>query len=297
MDVKTKKIAIVAAIAGVVAIGAFVVMRDDPLPVCDRSALSLPDDAPLELAAILNRDCAVAFIRQSDDPREAALTMGYPSILKDYVRKSEMHELLDLLVSYGERDGIRRDDGFLTYLDDIGEDGRVKDFAVSTLAPERLSEGGDLTARLDYLPIWKDPQNVSRLISACEGLACDTKTNCESQVGLQDKLAVAKGEITLDSLVARCEPAPEWVMALRRSGVVDTSCSGTLQMNAPQSLTAGCFAAGIQVDAYSSFTPGDSIAFLRNWNMQGRTARIHPASLDSIAFQFPSTAEFLRTAQ
>ena len=135
----------------------------------------------------------------------------------------------------------------------------------------------------------------------CDDLDCSVgETVCENHVGLGDKLALSRGDMTLDTLIGKCPVTRDWVLALRRAGVVDTSCSLTLQLNAARIdtrvLTQGCFPGDTQLRDYDAFTPSDAVTFLREWVKSGGERRVDSRSLSYIASLFPDSAGYVAVA-
>lgn len=276
---------------------------------CDRETHGLPPEAPLEMAAMFDRNCAIEFIEQSDrNAVELARTLGYPSLLFGRMSVTDIETLMKLAVDAGDRSFFEKDPVILQRLEDMNTSGgdlsEVIDFVASMKPSAQLLEGGDATKRLGYLPIWQSTENANFLIQACEKVDCETQTtSCDSNVGLSDKLALAQGRLGLATLIKKCSATPErpgWLVALRRAGVVDTECSPTLQVNAALSdlniLLESCFPTNKQLRDYSALTGSDAVSFIRQWSARGRTESVDAKSLKYIMQYFPKTAEFVATS-
>lgn len=77
--------------------------RSTDLAICDRAVTGLAPDAPLQLAAMLDRDCAIIYIGQSKDPARTAIDFGYPSLAYDYAPRSDVDAVLEAAVLEGDR--------------------------------------------------------------------------------------------------------------------------------------------------------------------------------------------------
>jgi hypothetical protein len=276
---------------------------------CDRETHGLPPEAPLEMAAMFDRNCAIEFIEQSDrNAVELARTLGYPSLLFGRMSVTDIETLMKLAVDAGDRSFFEKDPVILQRLEDMNTSGgdltEVIDFVASMKPSDELLEGGDITKRLGYLPIWQSTENANFLIQACAKVDCETQTtSCDGNVGLSDKLALAQGRLGLATLIKKCSATPErpgWLVALRRAGVVDTECSTALQISAaltdPETLLAGCFTKHMQPGNYRSKTSSDIVDFIHEWITVGRPFKVSGKTLEYIMRYFPKTAEFVATS-
>lgn len=273
---------------------------------CDRETHGLPPEAPLEMAAMFDRNCAIEFIEKSDkDPIELARTLGYPSLLFGRMPVTDIEALMKLAVDAGGRSFFERDPVILQRLQDMNTSGgdlsEVIDFVASMKPSDELLEDGDVTKRLGYLPIWQSTENANFLIQACAEVDCETQsTSCDGNVGLSDKLALAQGRLELAALIKKCPLTREWVAALARAGVVDTRCSFLLKLNGsisdPNILLEECFTKYKQLGNYVSWSPSDSIDFIRLWITRNGPYKVNGESLEYLVHDFPKTAKFIATS-
>jgi hypothetical protein len=105
-------------------------------------------------------------------------------------------------------------------------------------------------------------------MSACNANNCKgPPTQCPERVGLEDKLLVASGAKTLAEVVNGCPLTVDWLLALRRGGMIDTTCTSTLQINRiiNQGLnpTKACFSEDNSTSGTSVSTSADILRQLR----------------------------------
>jgi len=260
--------------------------RSTDIAICDRAVTGLASDAPLQLAAMLDRDCAIVYIGQSKDPARTAIDFGYPSLAYDYATRSDVDGVLEAVVLEGDRGFFMSDPAIL----DLLEPGPVTDFVQTTFAPETATT----VATLHVLPLWGSPGNSAQFVKACETIDCITdKTLCPARVGLADKLRLARGEATLGVIADSCEISFEWVRALRVAGLLDTACTSTLQVNRIMDdhtrVAEPCFGPDFSIKSEPAVGANDLIRFIRLKGVND----LDKETVDVFSISYPEAASFL----
>lgn len=262
---------------------------------------ALPGEPPALLTALLSPDCFQAAMPRPMDPR-TAMDFGFPSLLFTLLPEAEAVEIVSLARQEGDRGFLAADPGMLQRLDSLPPP--VADFVAASLAPEQaLSAGRAGTDVLMALPLWGRPENARLLAGHCAAHDCQpAPSRCPDRVGLSDKLAVATGEMTLQQAQGLCAPSFEWLRALRQAGLVDTSCTSTMQINRimadPALLDAPCYPADLSLADLPAASPADAARLLRQHLRQGPPATPLPeGSLDYIQRYWPEMGAYLRAMQ
>ena len=291
------------------AVGGFCLYQSTARAEVAREACSIVPEgfespAPEMLAAILDYDCARAIAaRDAKQAATLALEFGYPSLLLDHADRSEVFDVFGSLVEVGDHGFFSNDPDFIPAIRHIADQAnswaepakRIHDFALSSLPSEIQAEFAfDAQQYLSFLPIWNDLQRLSSLAAVCEEIGCESQpTQCPGPVGLTDKTDTSPSE-----LIELCEPSFEWLQALRRSGVIDSDCTSTLQINRiwhqdadPQ---APCFEPAFLFDSLPAQGSADIARYVRSLAVQGRLADVPEGNLAYIATYYPDIAAYLR---
>jgi len=291
----------------------FLVLAGGNGAACDRTAVGLEEDAPLVLAAMLDDDCLRAYL--DDEPgsaRDALINFGRPLVVLERLESAAATELLNVQVTWGERSLLSGGAALVAALRDhrrSDEMEKVIDFVAANDASLRQSyEPFDQAFFLRSIPIWQDPEGQAFLEQACADFDCVSDvTVCPRVVGLADKLAVVRQETTATRVWQQCDAFTadlgpsifDWASAMRLSGIVDTTCSFTLQMSAvrdaPELLESPCFGDGRQIGSYASVGSTDYVIFIKRKAVSGEPEQIDAASLTSIATHYPEIARYFAT--
>lgn len=280
--------------------------QDVEAPACDLAELGLSRDAPLEFGAILSRDCASRYVAEIPDRAAGMmLTFGYPSLLFDYVPQKDALQVISGAMGEGDRGFFAYDEEILARLNALPKSPEIQKIKYFlTLAPraEAPPQSPDTAWGLSVLPIWEDAEAATLFVQGCQTIDCqDSRTSCPGEVGLRDKLKLARGDMRLSDVIALCPISREWILALRRAGVVDTFCTSTLQVNAALNdiafLERGCFPEDVQLHYYDALTPNDAVMFLRDRFARQALDEIDKPSLDYVANYFPGTAAYLSSGE
>jgi hypothetical protein len=197
----------------------------------------LPESSPRFLVAIFNYECAEYYPDLTKDERtEFALNLGYPSLLFDLRSSVEVVDLVKATAYEGDRGFFLFDPKILNALEErasFHDLDKTIDFVSAALKPEKeFLQGAVSYDFLIALPLWKNPDNMKRLLDWCSANSCNiTPTQCSGDVGLADKLALAKGDISFEEVYTQCPANFRWIRALRRAGLVDTTCTSAYQIN------------------------------------------------------------------
>ncbi|MCO6383055.1 hypothetical protein [Oceanicola sp. 502str15] len=265
------------------------------LPDCDRAAAGVDEAAPLELAAIHDYDCARVFLAENDD-RAAALAadLGYPSLAEEYASSSDYETLVIGAVDAGDRGFFAADPKAL----EATAEGEGAGFVQAIFDPAGALAGASEPAEvLHGLDIWNNDDNAALLVENCAAAGCESDaTSCPSRLGLADKVKIASGAMGTADAVALCEPSFEWILALRRAGVVDTLCSASLQVNAgmaDQAYLAGpCYPDGMAISEFRTWASADTARFLRAHAGEPISALIDADAAEMIEPGYPALAAF-----
>ncbi len=256
--------------------------------ICDRTVDGIARDVPLELAAMLDRNCAAVYVAQSEAPVRTAFDLNYPSLAYNHVSQPEnVDAVIESAVTQGDRGFFMSDPAIL----DMLEEGEVADFVRTIFDPATANNA----ATLHVLPLWQSPENAAQFLSACKNIDCtEDKTICPTRVGLADKLRLAGGDVTLADIVNTCKISFDWILALRRAGLLDTTCSSTLQVNRitgdPSRFEEPCFGSNFSVLA----EPAVSNDLVRLIQQKG-IITLDGESLKVLARSYPKAADFLAT--
>ncbi|MBL3560153.1 hypothetical protein [Rhodovulum sulfidophilum] len=269
---------------------------------CNTAELGLSGDAPLELGAIFSRYCARLYVEETpDEAPRLIITLGYPSLLFDYLTEREALQVISGAMNDGDRGFFAQDSEILARLNALSRSPEIEKIEafLQFLPPgDAPSQSPDSAWRLSVLPIWDDAKTAALFVQGCETVDCQaSRTSCPGEVGLIDKLKLAQGDARLSDVAALCPISHEWILALRRAGIVDTFCTSTLQVNAAmndiETLERGCFPEDMQLMSYDALTPNDAVMFLRERFARQALAEIDMPSLDYVANYFPSAAAYL----
>lgn len=277
-----------------------------PSLACDPVARGLPQDAPHELVAFFDDTCAKALV--AEDPSSApfrAISLGQPQLLIAYGKPSEVMDLLSQLVLQGDRGFFRGHPGVLAALPNGGqpqEKDRVATYLSALFAPQDgPPPGQDAAFWARSLPVYEAPAGAEALRAYCSTGACEqAPTVCPGEVGLGDKLRLVTGQMELSDLAALCPPSPEWVLSLRRAGVIDTSCTASFQVNRalqrPDTVLESCAVSQETFDEYVMFGYGaeEVIMLLRQIGLQQGLAILPDTAFDLLADHFPSASSYLK---
>ena len=258
---------------------------------------TLPGQPPAKLVAMLSPDCFDAALQDRADAR-SAMDYGFPSRLFGLLPKAEAVELIAMAAQEGDRGFFVADRSILDHVDALSEP--AADFITASLAPAETLLTGEASA--DFLlavPLWGQPENGPLLTDYCARHDCQlTETHCPDRIGLADKLAVASGSMTLQQAQALCSPSFEWLRALRHAGLVDTSCTSTMQINRtmadPALLDAACYPPDLSLMDLPAATSADAVRYLRKHLTHSSLAPLPAGSLDYIASQWPELAGYLQ---
>ncbi|WP_417275585.1 hypothetical protein [Celeribacter halophilus] len=260
---------------------------------CDPSKVSLPEDAPVALAAIYNYDCAAEFT-QNDD--ELASLLDYPSLLFRTMRQTDALERLQGAAASGEMSYFMRDPQLESVLSQLNENALLDYLRAVKRSPEAFAKAKDLEMVLSAYPIWNSPSAKDAFLAACDETICGSgQFECSQTIPLSLKRSVARGDMELREVYGMCPPSLSWLLALRANGFMDASCSGQIQISAIlndlQGIDDPCFSVEPAPSESSSWSPGRSIAYLRT--MQGRLEEITTEDLKVIGRDFPEISSYL----
>lgn len=293
--------------------GIFVLRPDTEEASCNRQKAGLEPDTPLELAAILDEDCMRLYAREAPDRLpEAFLDFSYPTLLLETENRQDVLNLFTMAVASGERHFFADDPEILNRLRDMRRTAQIEEIidfaAASQIRSQATHDLYDMERFLEYVDVWENPAGQSLFSEMCQSHDCAiSETICPNSLGLSDKLALVEGNSTLAETIALCprgqdfESDREWFTALRRAGVVDTTCTVTTQLNAVLndglSLEEPCFGPMRQIGDYSGNTPGDVVRFIERKVRTGHPEMLNAESLE-IVFRFsPDIARYIAANQ
>jgi hypothetical protein len=255
-------------------------------------------DAPWQYVALFSYGCAaVAPIADRDARVQFALDYGYPSLLVREIGEAETAQIVAALIAEGDRGFFAADPGIVPMVAawPVALRPPVTDAFLSTLPGQAPLATRPFDALMvEAAPLWRDTRFAPQIVHFCSGDGCPDKPQaCSGPVSLAAKKRVARSQATLTSVQASCPPSFEWLLALRRAGLVDTLCSSAFQINGVmqgrQALDAPCYDAQRGLGASSVSSPADTLRFLR----QMRGTRPDAATAKIIAEYFPEIAAYL----
>lgn len=269
---------------------------------CDLSVVGIADASPpAELAAILNYDCAADYLDKNPDIAAGmAINMGYPSLLLEHTTDAQAIELMETAAADGDRGFFADDPEILYNLEELDVPYTLLAFVRTATGSSYLNEAENSAAYLERINLWKSPVNARLLTRSCAKYGCEEKTTtCPSEFGMADKMRIAAGDIDLYESIALCDISPEWIISLRRAGVVDTSCTSIMQINAalqdPGRLPGQCLESSKQLSGYNAIGSTDYSRYIRRRAASGDLLKIDRQSIDMIGYIFPETANYLIT--
>ncbi len=264
----------------------------DVATACAPVTEAIGAEIPTELAAMLDRTCAAAFVAVNGPSR--AFDLGYPSLAFDHADENEVLAVIDATAGEGDRGFFASDPAILDRL----PDGLTADFVrASRDAQAALSQANDVGAVLRAIPIWGNDANMEVIVDGCGDFDCATDaSDCAGYVGLADKLRVAQGTATLAEVQTACPVSPGWVLGLRRAGLVDTACTSTLAVNRamadPATLGTACYPSGLDASALPAIGSADYPRLVRANGIDGVSA----GTLRVMQSAYPEAAAYLTTA-
>lgn len=259
---------------------------------------TLPGTPPSTLIAMLGPDCFDQVQKKFD--ARTVMDLGYPSRLFKLISKTEVLDLLSMAVNEGDRGFFESDADILLQVEGWG-DTKTVEFIQATLSPEEILQKKEVsTDFLMALPLWGRPENSQFLVDYCEGHDCEvTRTACPDSIGLSDKLAVAKGEKSLNEIQNLCPMSHEWIRSLRQAGLVDTICTSTMQINRvmvdPETLNNACYPQEMSLQDIPAATTTDAIRYLRQYLLHDPMRPISDGNIDYISEYWPDVADYLTT--
>jgi hypothetical protein len=305
-----RKFGVIALLVAVLVGGGIVALRgfpaSDPVMACTQGSAMATADMPLDLAAMLEPACAKAWFEAEPDLAEGrAVVLGYPSLLLPLAEQADALALISQVVAQGDRGFFANDPAILPLLSDpqtAALTSAERLFVAAVHDPDQAyAQAGDKTEVLQSLPIWDDPANRQRLIDWCADAQCTSVTACQApdgpRLGLADKLRIAQGQMDPQAALALCGATPDWIVALRRAGVVDTGCTSSLQVNAIMAGTLDpngpCLSPDRGLMDYPAVSDADGVRHLRLLAKSNRLKDLDEASAQYIGAYFPKAADYL----
>jgi hypothetical protein len=297
-------IAVLSALVGVaqyfgVAISTKTTSEVSDMMPCLAKTVNLPDGAPPELVAVLSQNCAAFMADHNPDMRlSLAQDYGYPSLMWGHFPVDEVIKSWSALVDEGDHEYFRNDADIQAIVLASSLSNTVKAFVVSATEKSRAPINNiDLSLWATTLPIWNDRDASEQLMSACNANNCKgPPTRCPENVGLEDKLLVASGAKTLAEVVNDCPLTVGWLVALRRGGMIDTTCTSTLHINRiiNQGLnpTKACFSEDNRTSGTSVSTSADILRQLRFKLMANPSSLPDPAAAADLQLYYPQINDF-----
>ncbi|NSX57008.1 hypothetical protein [Parasulfitobacter algicola] len=292
---------------------AYLLLSEETGAVCNRQAIGLEDNAPLELAAILNEDCMKHFMKENPDRIPAALVdFKYPTLLLDAEPQDDVFALFQAAIFSGERSFFENDLSIRERLSKMRQTAEISSMIDFVVASQTETAAGyvpnDMERFLTFLPVWKNAVGQTLFLDHCADYDCAGHiTSCPVRLGLSDKAALVEGDRSLAETIALCpiahdwENGQQWFTALRQAGVVDTTCSVTTQVNAAlndgRSIENACFSQENQIGDYSDNTSSDVVTFIKQKVQTDVPKTINAQSLEIIIRFSPEIAEYLMTLQ
>ncbi len=266
----------------------------DVATACAATSARIGAGAPAELAAMLDRDCAAAWVAEAGPA--AAFDLGYPSFAFEHAAKDEVMEVIAATINEGDRGFFAADPALLDQLDA----GPLADTVRASLTPQAaLAQADDVATVLQSVPIWNASGNAAVIVAGCNGVDCNSdESSCAGYVGMSDKLAVALGTKPLADVYAACPVSPGWVLGLRRAGLVDTACTSSLAVNRamadPSALGTACFGDDFDASAIPAVSSADFPRLIRALGVTG-LADIAPGTVAAMQSAYPEAAGYLNS--
>lgn len=264
---------------------------------CDGASQGMGPDAPWQYVALFSYGCAaVAPITDRDRRVQFALDYGYPSLLVRDIGEAETAQIVTAVIAEGDRGFFAADPGVAAMVaawpDDLRPPATVA--FLSTLPGQPPAPRPFDVSMVEAAPLWHDGRFAPQIVDFCAESGCqDLPQPCNGPVSPAAKARIAQSAAALSTVQTSCPPSFEWLLALRRAGLVDTLCSSTFQINrvmqGHQALDAPCYDAQSGIGASPVASPADTLRFLREM----RGTRPDAATEKVIAEYFPEIAAYL----
>lgn len=189
------------------------------------------------LLAGLSDDCLLKQVADHDlYVAGLVMTMGRSSLLFGHIEETTLLSLLEAEVQSGTRAVFVLDGGLIAALDTVEGDNSERaaalaDFALASQAESRVSDASDPNAYWAYRPatlLRRDQITAYCSREDCsepEALSCSPESPHLKYLAATDSAAFWNE-------IANCSIEPDFVLSLRRAGLLDGLCSSSLQVNA-----------------------------------------------------------------
>ncbi|MEF2074820.1 hypothetical protein [Consotaella aegiceratis] len=299
-------------------------------PVSAEAAACTQMDAIATLAAkqdqagaaiLVDADCAKAMA--ATGKRENAVILldaGYPSVLVGQFESNDLMLALEQQVDQGDHGFFSTDRSLGSVLQIFADENpdladqalRVRDFALAsqaaTTGQDTSAEPSDRKRYAMFLPVWQSNKTRENFLRICSEADCGTPpatfNACDVEEMEANKLAYANDPASFMAKAEKCDTSLQnlvFVQALRKFGMIDSSCSPTMQINAvvKTGLEAAASCTGLlkAISEQSAFSSADVVRYYRR--VQDSEFTLPPdvalRNADDIAFISPSIAERLRS--
>ncbi|NTF10348.1 hypothetical protein G6L37_24025 [Agrobacterium rubi] len=254
---------------------------------------AIRDDGSVDsvyLGVNLSAECAVKAGRETDVSfTSAILQAGYVSALVGTVSDTQIINYLKEIVRNGDHGYFKYDadiyqllkglmDRNPNFVEDLQD---VYDFVLA--AREEKGTPFDLSRYAFYLPVWRDQLQRNKFFEVCSAEKCGKVVAisdfCNPESFMDLKVYYLKSTAVAREGLRRCNydfNDPSLLLSLRRSGIVDSSCSASLQLNAMLrygfEIAKNCSSVMGKLDKHVPINSSDLVRFVRDLMTQTNPA-------------------------
>lgn len=280
---------------------------------------------PAGAAVLVTSECAKV-LAEGGEEEDAYIAMeaGFISAVVGHIADERLLQALETAMQQGDQGFVSSDTSLPAALRLLAEkDGLLADrilaahdfvLAAQTVTPGHSAQGkpADPARFALFLPVWRDDMARKTFLSFCEREDCGPVSMALDPCVLDDglersvKRAFSTDPQAFIGKLAQCRlnvESPEFVLRLRRFGIIDASCTSTMQVNA---IAQSGFASGAScrtlltnISDQSALSASDVVRYVRmtatsELNLSPQRQAANAASFGALS---PFTAKRLGATQ
>jgi hypothetical protein len=271
---------------------------------------------PIYIGVLLTQECAKVLIKEKPEEGPViVLHAGFPSAVDGVVPPERAVEYLENRVRDGDHHYFKLDEDIIPFIDNLKNDesldskslDNIRDFVLSSKEASDQSLISDKQQFAKYLPIWRDEGERVEFQKICADTGCPepepVSNICKTNDFFKLKMLYASDPQKVVSAFDQCAFSvrdASYIRSLRKFGMMDTSCSSSMQINEIAkkgfSQVANCRKQLEAIGSLSSVGSTDVLEFARLY-LNKQLPEIAPAifakNLRTIRGFSPSTATLL----
>ncbi|OLP47037.1 hypothetical protein [Rhizobium oryziradicis] len=294
-------------------------MSNSSNPQCQNVLNSREPDGtydPIYIGVLLTQECAHVLIKEMPEEGPViVLHAGFPSAVDGVVPPARAVEYLENRVRDGDHHYFKLDEDIILFIDDLKKDEKldskslenIRDFVLSSKEGSDRSQISGKQQLAKYFPIWRDQGERVEFQKICADAGCPqlepVSNICKTDDFLKLKMLYASDPKKVVSAFDQCAFSvrdASFIRSLRKFGMMDTSCSSSMQINEIAekgfSQVANCRKQLAAIGTLSSVGSTDVLEFARLY-LNKQLPEIAPAvfakNLRTIRGFSPSTATLL----